>query len=87
MTRPVDPAIPPQEPLKTPDFTPEAITALILGVVANLIVLFELDLSDARKGAISGLITTGVLVAFLFHSAIIRKGRAQGSTLRYKSID
>jgi hypothetical protein len=77
-------SMPTDTELKTPDFTPEAIVALILGIVSNLIVLFELDLSDARKGAISGLITTGVLVAFLFHSAIIRKGRATGSTLRTK---
>ena len=59
----------------------------MLGVVSNGIVLFGLDLSERRKAAITGLITTGVLVGFLFHSAIIRKGRAQGSTLRYKSID
>jgi hypothetical protein len=77
----------PSDQFKTPDFTPEAIVSLILGVVANLIVLFGLDLTDAQEGAISGLITTGILVAFLIHSAVIRSGRARGSALRRTGKD
>ena len=48
--------------MKTPDFTPEGIAALILGALTNGIVLLGLDLSAAQEGAITGLITTGVLV-------------------------
>jgi uncharacterized membrane protein (UPF0136 family) len=69
---------------KTPDFTPEAIVSLVLGVISNLVVLFELHLTDPQRGAISGLITTVVLAAFLIHSAVIRSGRARGSALRDK---
>lgn len=68
--------------LATPDFTPEAIVSLVLGVVFNAIVLLAIDVSDAQKTAISGLVTTVVLAAFLIHSAIIRRGRALGSTRR-----
>lgn len=63
--------------MKTPDFTPPAITALILGAVANVIVLVGFDITDAQKAAIDGLITTGVLVAFLIHDAVVRNGRAK----------
>jgi uncharacterized membrane protein (UPF0136 family) len=68
----------------TPDFTPEAIVSLVVGVIADFVVLFKLDLTDAQQGAISGLITTIVLAAFLIHSAVIRSGRARGSALRDK---
>ena len=74
----------PSNQFKTPDFTPEAIAALVLGFISDLVVLFELNLSDAQRGAISGLITTIVLAAFLIHSAVIRSGRARGSALRDK---
>lgn len=60
----------------TPDFTPEAITAIVLAVVQNFIVLVVLNLSDAQRGAINGLITAVVLGAFLVHSAVVRHGRA-----------
>ncbi len=62
--------------MSTPDFTPEGIAALILGALMNAVVLLGLDLTAAQEGAISGLITTGTLVAFLVHSAVIRRGRA-----------
>lgn len=68
----------------TPDFTPEAIVSIVLGVISNLVILFELDLTDAQRGAISGLVTAVVLAAFLIHSAVIRSGRARGSALREK---
>ena len=69
-------------PLKTPDFTPEAIVALALGVVTNCIVLFGLNLTDSKKAAVSGLVSAVVLGAFLIHSAIVRHGRAVGNTKR-----
>jgi uncharacterized membrane protein (DUF441 family) len=69
---------------KTPDFTPEAIVALVLGVITNLIVLFGLDLSEAQTGSITGLVSAVVLAAFLIHSAVVRHGRATGSALRDK---
>lgn len=51
--------------------------SLVLLLVTNGIVLFGLDLTDARKSAIEGLVNGLVLTAFLVHDAIIRHGRAQ----------
>jgi hypothetical protein len=74
---------PPKE-FKTPDFTPEGIVALVLGVITNLVILFDLNLTDAQTGALSGLVTAIILAAFLIHSAVIRSGRARGSALKDK---
>lgn len=63
--------------MNTPDITPGAITALVLGVLTNVIVLVGLNLSDAQKGAVTGLVTAVVLAAFLVHDAIIRSARAK----------
>jgi len=76
------PVIDPDPPLKTPDFTPEAIVALLVGAASDIVALFVLDFSDAQKAAISGLITAVVLAAFLIHSAVVRHGRALGNTSR-----
>lgn len=70
------------EPLKTPDFTPEAIAAVLILIVTNAIILFGLDFSSERQAAITGLVNGVVLVGFLVHSAIIRHGRATGNTQR-----
>lgn len=64
------------KPLATPDFTPAAIVAVLLGIASNAYILFGLDVTDERKAAISGLITTGVAIAFLAHDAVVRHGRA-----------
>jgi ABC-type transport system involved in cytochrome c biogenesis permease subunit len=71
---------PAQPKLKTPDFSPEAILALVLGAIANLIVLFKLDITDAQQAAVSGIVTSVVLAAYLIHSAVIRNGRARALT-------
>lgn len=63
--------------MKTPDITPAAITALVLGVITNVIILVGLDLTDAQRGAITGLVTAVILAAFLIHDAVIRQGRAK----------
>lgn len=68
--------------MKTPDITPAAITALVLAIVTNAVLLFGLDLTDAQRGATSGLITAVVLAAFLIHDAIIRQGRAKISAAK-----
>lgn len=62
--------------MNTPDFTPEAIAAILLGIITNLVVLFGLDLTDAQTGAITGAVSSIVLAAFLIHSAVVRHGRA-----------
>lgn len=63
--------------MSTPDITPAAITSLILLVLTNGIVLLGLDLSEARKAAITGVVNGVVLAAFLIHDAVIRQGRAK----------
>lgn len=62
--------------MKTPDFTPAGISAILLALITNLIVLFDLDLSDAQRGGITGAVSAVVLAAFLIHDAVIRHGRA-----------
>lgn len=69
--------------LKTPDpaVTGEAGAAYIASLVAALVTLFKLNLSDAQQGAAVTLIGA-VLVGFiLLHGAIVRKGRAAGGGL------
>jgi hypothetical protein len=63
--------------MKTPDFTPVGIASIVLAFITNLVVLFNLDLSDAQRGAITGLVSAIVLAAFLIHDAVIRHGRAK----------
>jgi hypothetical protein len=63
--------------VSTPDVTPAAIISIALLVITNAIVLFGLDLTDARKSAVEGLVNGVVLAAFLIHDAVIRHGRAQ----------
>lgn len=62
--------------MSSPDITPAAIISIVLLIITNAIVLFGLDLTDARKSAIEGLVNGVVLAAFLIHDSIIRHGRA-----------
>jgi hypothetical protein len=62
--------------LKTPDFTPEAIVALVSTFLGDLYVLIGTSMPSEWKGSITGMATTLVLVAFLIHSAKIRSARA-----------
>lgn len=73
--------------LKTPDFTPEAITTLISTLLGNVYILFGTAISPEWKGAISGISTTAVLVAFLIHSAIIRGNRAKAEAIKAAAGD
>lgn len=65
--------------MSTPDITPGAIVSLLLGLITNVIVLIGLNITDAQKGAITGLVTAVVLAAFLIHDAVIRNGRAKAA--------
>jgi hypothetical protein len=65
--------------VSTPDFTPPAIAAFVMLFVTNLIVLFGIDITDARKAAVEGLVNGIVILGFLLHDAIVRHGRAQGA--------
>ncbi len=68
----------------TPDpvFTYETALALVATVVTNIILLLGLDLSEARKAAVLGLVNGAVTVGFLIYAAVIRHGRAVGSAKR-----
>ena len=63
--------------LKTPDFTPEAICALVSTFLGDVYILIGTHMPSEWKGAITGMATTLVLVAFLIHSAMIRGKRAE----------
>ena len=65
------------EKLKTPDFTPEALVALVTTLLGNIYILFGTGLSTALKGGITGTATTLILIAFLIHSAWIRSARTK----------
>jgi hypothetical protein len=60
--------------LATPDFTPEAILALAIAALVSLVILFE-GSGPWRTAAFAGLWAV-VLAAYLIHSAIVRRGRA-----------
>jgi len=68
----------------TPDpvFTYEVALALAGTIVTNLIVLVGLDLSDARKAAITGLVNGAVTIGFIIYAAVVRHGRAVGNADR-----
>lgn len=71
------------KPLKTPDpaVTGEAGAAYIASLIAALVTLFKLNLSEAQQAAavvIIGAVLTG---GILLHGAIVRKGRAAGGGL------
>jgi hypothetical protein len=63
-------------PTTTPVITPEALTALALGLIQNLIVLVGLDVTDAQKAAITGLITSLITIGLLVYSSVVRHGQA-----------
>jgi hypothetical protein len=68
----------------TPDpvFTYETALALAATVVTNIILLLGLDLSEARKAAVLGLVNGSVTIGFLIYAAVIRHGRAVGNAKR-----
>jgi hypothetical protein len=63
--------------LKTPDFTPEALASLAITIITNIIILWGVDIGAKREGALVSLVNGVFVIAFLFHSAIIRNGRAK----------
>ena len=66
-------------PLATPDpsSTVEVLIAYLTGLVADIFVIFHFDLNAAQKGAISGAITTVILLGTLAYSAYVRGQRAK----------
>lgn len=66
--------------MKTPDFTPQAIAAFALVFLTNLLVLFGVSISDARKAAIETLLNGVAVIGFLAHDFLIRRSRAQNAS-------
>ncbi len=66
----------------TPDpiTSTESLGAIAIGVLTNLIVLFQLDISDDQQGAIVGIVNAIVAAFVLYHGARVRAGRAMGNT-------
>lgn len=69
--------------LSTPDpiLTTEGIGATAGAFVADVYILFGSNLDNARQTALASLVTTAWFVFVLIHSALVRKGRAQGGGL------
>jgi hypothetical protein len=63
--------------MATPDITPQAIGAFVILLITNGLVLFNFDVTDAKKAAIEGLINGVAVVGFLVHDWIIRGNRAK----------
>lgn len=65
----------------TPDpvFTYETALILVGTVISDVIVLLGLDLSDAKKAAITGISNAAVAVGFIIYAAVVRHGRAVGN--------
>lgn len=65
--------------LATPDpaFSTEAIAAVIVAIVTNAVILFELDLSDERQAALVTLLNTFVVVGYFVHGFLVRRKRAE----------
>jgi hypothetical protein len=66
---------------ETPDpiVTTETLGAIVIGVITNLIVLFQLNIDDARQGAIVALVNAVIAAYVLYHGSRVRAGRAQGT--------
>lgn len=66
---------------KTPDplVTSEALGALVIGVITNVVILFGLHLSDARQAALVAIVNLGIVAAALYHGARVRSARAMGN--------
>lgn len=63
-------------PMKTPDFTPQAIAAFVMVVGTNLLVLFNFNITDTKKAALESLVNGVAVVGFLVHDFVVRKARA-----------
>lgn len=68
----------------TPDpaATGEAGVAYVASIIGAVVTLFKLDLSDAQQAAAVVLIVAALSIGILVHGAIVRKGRAQGTSAR-----
>jgi len=66
-----------QTPFKTPDTTTAQIVAYATAIIAALVVLFGLDVSDAQQAAAVTIIGAVVSAFHMWSDAKIRNGRAQ----------
>jgi hypothetical protein len=64
--------------MKTPDITPQALGALAILLVTNVIILAGLDIGARREAALTALVNGLAVLGFLIHDAIVRHGRAAG---------
>jgi hypothetical protein len=66
---------------KTPDpaLTSEALVAYVASLIAAIVVLFKLNLSDAQQAAAVTLIGIALTVGIPLAGAITRRGRAMGN--------
>lgn len=73
------------QPMQTPDpwLTSEQFGALAVTVITNVIVLFGLDVSDARQAALIALVNTAYTVFVFVHAAVVRNGRARSLGVPY----
>lgn len=65
--------------MQTPDpiRTTEQVAAAAASVVAALVVLFKLDVTDAQQAALVTLIGAAYTAFTLVHAAVVRNGRAR----------
>lgn len=68
--------------LKTPDFTPGAIAALLISLSSDLYIILGLNLPPQTTAAVTGAITTLTVLAFLFHDAHLRGKRAIAEAMK-----
>lgn len=68
----------------TPDpiLTTEGMATFAIAALANVYVIFGVDLSEEKKLAVNALITSAWLLGQFIHAALVRKGRAEGSSSR-----
>jgi hypothetical protein len=64
--------------VKTPDITPQALGALAILIVTNVLILAGLDIGAKREAALAALVNGLAVLGFLIHDAIVRHGRATG---------
>lgn len=69
--------------LSTPDpvLSSESLVAIVGMLIANAVVLFKLNLTDAQQAAIGGAITGLWLLGTFVHAAYVRGKRATGGAL------
>lgn len=66
-------------PLKTPDFTPAQLAGILLTIVTMALGAYGLNITDAQKGLLGGVILTAVTSVWFVADAIIRHGRASNA--------